>query len=154
MTKIDNLSIREATVDDAKLYYDWANDPVVRKMAFHSEPIPWDNHIRWFKEKVASPKSHLLLCYYNNQPVGQVRFDVQKNGEAEIDISIAKEFRSKGFGKQVLSSAVEYEKSKYGISAFVSEVKVENVSSQKTFLAVGFILGKTESGVCYFYKNI
>jgi RimJ/RimL family protein N-acetyltransferase len=147
------LVIREATKDDAQLYFDWANDPAVRKMAFHQEPIPWENHVKWFNAKLASKTSHLFLCYQQKLPIGQVRFDIIDGGDAEIDISIAKEFRGGGLGKQMLQSAIEYESKTNGIHSFVSEVKEENISSQRMFLAVEFQLVKQENGVCYYHKE-
>ena len=149
-----DLVIKEATMDDAQLYFEWANDPVVRKMAFHTDPIPWENHIKWFSSKVVSEKTQLLLCFCHDQPIGQVRFDILDGGEAEIDISIAKEFRSKGYGKNMLTAAIEYENREYGVEVFVSEVKEENISSQKMFLSSGFQLTRKEDGVCYYQKNL
>ena len=148
------LVIREATLEDAQLYFEWANDPVVRQMAFHTEPIPWENHIKWFSSKVASDKTQLLLCYCQDHPIGQVRFDILEGGEAEIDISIAKDFRAKGYGKKMLITALEYERREYGVTVFVSEVKEENISSQRMFLSSGFNILKKEDGVCYYQKNL
>lgn len=152
--KEKDLVLKEATKEDAQLYYEWANDPVVRQMAFHTEPIPWENHIKWFSSKVTSEKTQLLLCFSQDRPIGQVRFDILEGGEAEIDISIAKDFRSKGYGKKMLIAAIEYENSVYGIKVFVSEVKVENSSSQGLFLSSGFHLLRQEGGVCYYQKTL
>lgn len=147
---ISEVTVREAKIEDARIYFDWANDPMVRQMAFHTEPILWDNHIKWFSSKVSSEKSHLLLCYYQMQPIGQVRFDIIKGSKAEIDISIAKEYRGKGFGKAMLKSAIEYEHCMKGINSFVSEVKVNNASSNKMFLACGFELLCSSNNVNYY----
>lgn len=144
------VTVREATIDDAKIYFEWANDPVVRQMAFHTEPIPWENHIKWFRSKVESPKSHLLLCYHGAEPIGQVRFDILDGGEAEIDISIAKESRGKGFGKAMLKAAIEYEYCINGVKSFVSEVKDENASSNRMFIACDFINIGKENGIIYY----
>lgn len=149
-----DLTIREATLDDAKLYFEWANDPVVRQMAFHTEPILWENHIRWFKSKVDSPKSHLLLCYHGKSPIGQVRFDILEGGEAEIDISVAKEGRGKGYGKAMLKAAIEYEHCMNEIQSFVSEVKEENASSNRMFLSCGFEKIRTVDTINYYSFSV
>lgn len=154
MPKKKRLSIREATVSDSQLYYNWANDPVVRQMAFHTEPIPWDSHCKWFESKLNSDKSHLTLCYLGNTPVGQVRFDEVNNGEYEIDISIDGSYRGKGLGHEMLTSAIDFVHKKYHINIFVSEVKVENIPSQKMFIAVGFVLEKEENQVNYYKLNL
>ena len=145
-----DVTVREAKFEDAYLYFEWANDPVVRKMAFQTESISWDCHIKWFEKKVTSPNSHLLLCYEKELPIGQVRFDVLKGGEAEIDISIAKEHRGKGLGRSMLNAAIEYVKCMNGIHRFVSEVKECNISSNKMFVACGFKLSNQSNSINYY----
>lgn len=150
MVQNKGLSIREAQLSDSLLYYRWANDPIVRKMAFHSEPIPWESHSKWFEEKLKSEKSHLTICYFDKTPIGQVRFDQVASGEFEIDISVDSGLRSKGRGKEMLIAAIDYVHQKYQINIFVAEVKEENIPSQKMFLAVGFELQKVENQVNYY----
>ena len=147
-----NIVIREAKVADMRLFFEWANDPVVRQMAFHSEPIPWDNHVVWFRRKLDSNAALLLLGYHGGRPVGQVRFDITNDGSAEIDISVDKEFRGKGLGKLMLVSAIEYASKKMNVSEFISEVKEENLSSQRLFMSAGFVHINTIDGVCFFKK--
>lgn len=144
------MIIREAKLSDSKLYYKWANDQVVRQMAFHSEPIPWESHSKWFENKILSEKSHLMLCYTGETPVGQVRFDEVEIGVYEIDISVDSNQRSKGCGREMLKAAIDYVHEKYQINCFIAEVKAENIPSQKMFVAVGFVLQKIENSVNYF----
>lgn len=144
------ITIREAQSSDSRLYYKWANDPVVRQMAFHSEPIPWESHCKWFERKLHSEKSHLTVCYSGEVPVGQVRFDEVSEGEYEIDISVDSNLRSKGRGREMLRSAIDYVHNKYSINSFLAEVKAENIPSQKMFVAVGFELQKVENHVNYY----
>lgn len=144
------ITIREAQSSDSLLYYKWANDPVVRQMAFHSEPIPWESHCKWFERKLHSEKSHLTVCYSGEVPVGQVRFDEVSEGEYEIDISVDSNLRSKGRGREMLRSAIDYVHNKYCINSFLAEVKAENIPSQKMFVAVGFELQKVENHVNYY----
>lgn len=151
MAQNKGLTIREAQLSDSRLYYDWANDSNVRKMAFHSEPIPWESHYRWFEGKLKSDKSYLTICFTDDKPIGQVRFDEVASGEFEIDISVDSSLRSKGRGKEMLKAAVDYVHQKYHINIFVAEVKAENIPSQKMFFSVGFKLQKVENQV-YYYK--
>lgn len=150
MAQNKGLIIREAQLSDSYLYYHWANDPIVRKMAFHSEPIPWESHCKWFEGKLKSGTSHLTICYIGDKPIGQVRFDEVALGEFEIDISVDKGLRSKGRGKEMLKAAIDYVHQMYKINIFDAEVKAENIPSQKMFLAVGFELQKVENHVNYY----
>lgn len=144
-----DVTIREATINDAKLYFDWANDSVVRQMAFHSEPILWKEHLSWYKMKLGSNSALLLLCYKNEQSVGQVRFDILEE-DAEIDISIDKKYRGMGLGKSMLKAAIAYASNMRGIQRFVSEVKDENIASKRMFLSVGFNIVRVSNDICYY----
>ncbi|ONF92001.1 hypothetical protein BWD14_14905 [Leptospira santarosai] len=46
------FSLRLAQDDDLELLFQWANDPLVRQMAFHSEPISLDDHKNWFYSRL------------------------------------------------------------------------------------------------------
>ena len=144
------ITIRDARPNDSQLYYNWANDPIVRRMAFHSEPIPLESHCKWFEEKLKSEKSHLTVCYSGNTPIGQVRFDEVCENEYEIDISVDSEFRSNGLGREMLKVALDYVHDKYQINSFLAEVKVENIPSQKMFMSVGFVVKKIENQIIYY----
>lgn len=148
------VTVREANDTDAKLYFEWANDTVVRQMAFHTEPITWENHLAWFKRKVIADNSLLLVCYQKDEPVGQVRFDLSNNGKAEIDISIANVHRGKGLGKAMLNAAIDYAHNMRGINSFVSEVKNENHPSHRMFLATGFEQTCIENGIHHYSRNL
>lgn len=144
------IAIRDAKHNDSLLYYNWANDPIVRRMAFHSEPISLESHRKWFEGKIKSEKSHLTVCYYGNTPIGQVRFDEVCEDEYEIDISVDSGFRSNGLGRDMLKVALDYVHDKYQINSFLAVVKVENIPSQKMFMSVGFVAQKIENQVIYY----
>ena len=60
------LSLREVTAKDMDLLYEWANDPTVRQNAFHTEPIPYENHKMWFAKNLADREVLMyILCSIN-----------------------------------------------------------------------------------------
>ena len=82
-----------------------------------------------------------------------MRFDILDGGEAEIDISIAKDSRGKGYGKAMLKAAIEYERCMNGVKTFVSEVKEENAPSQRMFLASGFVITRKANGIIFLKRS-
>lgn len=148
------VTVREARKEDAMLYFEWANDPVVRQMAFHTEHIPWEDHRAWFGRKIDAADSLLLLCYKDGQPVGQVRFDLTDRQEAEIDISVAQEHRGKGIGEAMLDAAMAYAQDTKGYDCFIAEVKNENISSRRMFSAEGFKQTGITGGISHFKKIV
>jgi UDP-2,4-diacetamido-2,4,6-trideoxy-beta-L-altropyranose hydrolase len=141
MTKQPTIfSLRRATADDMMFYFQWANDPDVRRNAFHQEPILLASHQDWFIRKIADDHSYLYVLEKQGVPAGQIRFDMTENGIAEIDFSIAPEFRGQGLGAELL---------RYGVETLVNDtpqtsvvqgiVKKENIASCQAFLRAGFV---------------
>ncbi len=70
------IELRAVREDDARLLWEWVNDPVVRASAFNSEPIGWDTHVGWLAARLANPFAHLYLASdAEGTPLGQVRFE-------------------------------------------------------------------------------
>lgn len=131
------VEVEIATEEHGQLYFDWANDPLVRESAFCSDPIEFNSHIKWFLKKVSSEDSHLVIGFINGKPFGQVRFDVE-NKIALIGYSIAAEYRGAGLGTALIIKAINFVKREYNLLKFKAEVKEENVSSWKVFERIGF----------------
>ena len=65
------LSLREVTAKDMDLLYEWANDPTVRQNAFHTEPIPYEDHKMWFAKNLAD--RDVLMYSVSDNCTGQRR---------------------------------------------------------------------------------
>ena len=130
------MRIRKARLSDCKLYWKWANDPIVRANAFEARPIPWQTHIVWFKEKLEDHNSTLLLMEIENEPIGQVRFDHTTDGYF-IDFSISSTHRNRGLGLVLLSSGINHLKNSQQIT-FWGEVKKSNRASKAIFEKLEF----------------
>jgi len=134
---VDNKWIvKSATAQDKKLYWNWANDEQVRKNSINKNYITWDNHIKWFNNKLADPKCFLYIILYDRKPVGQVRFE-NEGDFARIDYSISRQFRGRRLGKKLLDRAIK-EFKKYSNQIILGEVLAENIASTKTFESLGF----------------
>ena len=130
------MRIRKARLSDCKLYWKWANDPIVRANAFEARPIPWQTHIAWFKEKLEDQNATLLLMEIENEPIGQVRFDHTTDGYF-IDFSISSTHRNRGLGLVLLSSGINHLKNSQQIT-FWGEVKKSNRASKAIFEKLEF----------------
>lgn len=101
----DSLRLRPATTDDAKLIFDWANDPGVRAVSFSSEAIVWENHVKWFNARLADANYRIWVAMDSvGTPLGQVRFQIE--GEAAIiSISLDANQRGKNRGSLLIWTA-------------------------------------------------
>lgn len=104
-TARNQLTLRKATADDELTFYDWVNDPTVRRSALNSEPISLDAHAKWFKARLLDPASHLFVLMAGNLPVGQVRFQREGN-EFTISYSLDTLARGRGWAKHLLKTAI------------------------------------------------
>ncbi|MBU93909.1 MAG: hypothetical protein CL723_04880 [Chloroflexi bacterium] len=139
MNKIEHkLFCRKATLKDMRLYYNWTNEPKVRKNSLNNKYISWNFHKNWFKKKMRSKKTVLYVFEKKDVAVGQVRFD-RKNKIVKLSFSICKSFRERGFGKKMVTMAIK----KYRLNkkiTFIGEVKPKNFSSIKIFKSLGFTM--------------
>ena len=143
--KVHNTSEKQM-----ELYWIWANDKLVRKNAFNKEPITWDNHVEWFRGRLANKKCSLYLILVNKKPVGQVRFD-DEDMFSRIDYSIAKQFRGRKLGKKLLGLAIK-EFQKHSKQKILGEVIIDNIASSKIFESLGFAKEISRGNIIYTKK--
>lgn len=154
---MEELLIRKATLDDIKIYFKWINDSGVRNASFSSEIISWENHQKWFLNKINDP-NFLFYIFQNqqNEFIGQVRFQrIIQNLESIISISLDDNFRGKGYGTRLINEATSKFFSEYSDFQIVAFIKVENFPSIKTFENAGFELidiMEYNNNKCFKYK--
>lgn len=150
-TKIarDTLRLTEATKDDARLLFDWSNDPLVRENSLNSEPIIWEEHLHWFHSKLQSD-SKIFILSDQNQAAGMIRLD-NKGDHFLISYSIDQHHRGKGFGKKIIELGLQ----KINEDSLVKAVvKKENISSVKIFEKLNFEKQDVDdTSVFYFIKK-
>lgn len=143
------LTLREVTGKDIDLLFRWANDPITRKNAFHTEQIPYDTHRTWFVKMLADRDVlKYILCSISNtgemQDIGQIRLSIE-DGEALIDYSIDPEKRGQGFGTRMILMAEEkLRESRTDVVFCKGQVKLENIASAKAFEKCGYDMDEKE----------
>ena len=133
------LSFRKAQIEDVKLYFDWANDPIVRKQSYQSNSIDYATHSKWFENKIQD-SCCLMLIFKNdsNEIIGQLRIQKQSDNNAIIGISIDSKHRGKGYAKEILQMGSNYfllNNPNFIIHAYI---KNENLVSKYAFEKADF----------------
>lgn len=130
--------LRNARPEDFRLIYEWANDPETRRNSFSTHTITPDEHKAWYENVMNSDDTRLFIMVYEGKDVGQIRIKI-KDGSAEISYSVAPDFRRLGYGKIMLSLAVQKIKAEFPeIKILTAQVKTDNIASRKALLGVGF----------------
>ena len=136
-----NMQIRRCTESDAGDLFLLANDPLVRRNSFSTEPIAWETHVAWLKSTLSNPHRVLyLITVADWHLIAQVCFDGNENWtEAIVSISIATDFRGLNLASLVLSRAIgTLRKEKSLCHIFNAYIKEENTASRKSFTKAGF----------------
>lgn len=138
------LNIREIKSDDARLLFEWANDPVTRKASFKSDPIEWETHVEWLTNSIKNPNRLLYLVLDDAIPIGTVRFDMEE--KTIIGVTVAPDQRGKGFGARIIQYGCEEYLAKYSLQKIYAYIKPDNPASIKAFEKAGFVY--SSEGVC------
>lgn len=135
------LELREAQQHDAELLWRWANDPATREASFSPDPIPWDDHVRWFASVLDDPDRILLLAERDGVPVGQIRFDREDDHAYEVAVSVAPEHRSTGLSAPLIDTGVQWLAGTAPGNAVRVRARIKswNAASRAAFRRAGFI---------------
>ncbi len=136
----DRLRLRRANPDDRQMLWEWANDADVRAASFSTAAIPWEAHVLWFSNILEDKTSLIFVAEdEHGQPIGQIRFNI--NGrEAEVNISLAKQQRGRGFAVPTIEAAVRSLFAEVDCDVVHAFVKPENIASTRAFQRAGFVL--------------
>ena len=134
----DSLQVRHACWEDVDLLWQWANDRTVRENSFHPDPIPLDEHIEWYKDRLASSDTLFLIIEHNQVPVAQIRYDCVHKNEAKINFSVARDHRGRGIGTKTLTLTSELACKEVEVKRIKGIVFSSNDASQRAFVKAGF----------------
>ena len=103
MTAERRLYLRPVELSDARLLFQWRNDADVRKNAFHTGQLEYEEHLHWLSSTLCNHgRVYFYILMDGSIAIGQIRMDEQDNGDGLITYSIGREHRSNGYGKQII----------------------------------------------------
>ena len=129
----EKIIIRTANDGDVKNIFDISNDDLVRSMSIHQNKIAWEDHVKWFSDKLKSKDSIFYILEVAKKLCGYCRLDRDDN-QWFITIHLASNYRHKGLGRTLLNYVCEHNTNKK-IIAYVKDI---NVASQRLFKSCGF----------------
>lgn len=136
-----DLRLRPAGPEDCDRIHAWASDPETRAVSFSPDPIPLEDHRRWYAASLESPTRRILVAEDpGGPPLGMVRFDLEEaEAEAEIGINLAPEARGRGLGPALLDLAArEFHREHPGLR-ILARIKRDNTRSLRAFERADFV---------------
>lgn len=127
-----SLKLRKANLSDALIIYKWSMNPTVRANSINPDGFSFDEHLRWFKNKINHPDT-LYFILEQDFPLGQIRFDSSVEGWV-ISFLIDENFRGIGLGYEIVKKGIEITNK----HTYIAYVKDNNISSNKIFEKLNF----------------
>ena len=142
------LVARAATLEDARLLWDWRNDPATRASSRSSHEVPWDDHLVWLRDSLSRADRMLLLVEDEAGPIGTVRWDLTQDREGEraweVSITVAPQRRRQSLARPLLRAGEEAlsamaRSSATDVTAYLAVVHIDNDASLRLFETSAYI---------------
>lgn len=147
------IGLRHATIADSDRLLRWRNDVGTMRAFWNTQPITKEEHDRWMQFHVLNgyPTHLVLIAEGDSGPIGVVRFDAKRKDVMTYDVSItiAPEYRDKGYGHSVLQAACDTMPE----VTIRADVKDWNIASRRIFLRCGFEETGNEDGVVSYERG-
>lgn len=148
-----DLKLRPATKSDARLIYEWRNDPVARMNYFNIDIVSYNEHMIWYCNTLKDSTKKIYILCNENENIGQVRFSI-KDCVAEISYYISTKYRGKGMATLMLNLGEEELLKYYKKIILRAEVKKNNIPSICVFKKLKYYEVNNDKEINVFEKKI
>lgn len=151
------ISVRRANSSDLDLTFTWATNPKIRQFSFSQHQITYEEHSKWFLNKLKYFDSFYYILEFKNKAIGSIRFDIDDN-EALISYLLDPLYHGHDLGLLLLKNGLKALENEVNLGSVTIKklsgyVMKQNVPSVKAFEKLGFM--KTENdGTLKFTKEI
>ena len=147
---MDSLTWRRAGTGDARLLFDWRNDPRTRRASHNGDELDFGSHLAWLEAALASPDREIMVFEEEERPVGTVRVDREADGVAELSWTVAPEARGRGIAGRMVRAAADRLSREHVLRA---EVKEGSVASARVAEGAGFSPAGRAGGVLHYRRE-
>ena len=133
------LTLRNATMADAQLLFDWRNDPATRAASHNTAPLEFTAHCAWLEKAV----HRIRIAEVDGAAVGTVRID--RGASTELSWTIAPGKRGLGYGKEMVIAAIALCEGHVR-----AEIKSGNIASQRIAESAGMSLVRRDGDALHY----
>lgn len=149
-----DLKIVEKNINNAKIIWEWRNEPLTRKNSLRTNIILWEDFYFNFNNKYFKNKVPPFFITNNNEIVGFIGCVDFKDDSVTIEINIDSDKRGKGYGSKSINLLVNKLIEDYEIKFIRAVIKKSNLISQKIFLKNKFIFVKEQNNLHIYLRQI
>jgi RimJ/RimL family protein N-acetyltransferase len=135
LAAVEMLTLRPATLDDAKPLFDWRNDEQTRAASVDTAALKWESHLAWLARTLGDPMRRLWIAELDGSAVGTVRLDTAADGVGLMSWTVAPAARGQGVATEMVRMAADEAARRQPLRA---EIKAGNTASIKVAEAAGF----------------
>lgn len=134
------LELQRAGPAECDLVLAWRNNPAVRTVSLHSEPINLEEHRRWYAASLDSPDRVLLIGRVGGHAVGVVRFDaLPAQHAARVSIYLDPSLLGLGLGPVLLDCGQAALQVAWPATTWIeADVVPSNTASLRMFRNAGY----------------
>jgi RimJ/RimL family protein N-acetyltransferase len=141
VAEILSYTVRPAALADSRFLFNLSMDPSVRETSTRSDVFTFEEHERWYHQKLGSPLNRIWIMEVEDNPVAQVRYGKVEEPtayEAEIAISVSPLSRGKGYASTLLRETEPLAAQFLDVTRLVALVVVGNEFSCRLFMKSGY----------------
>ena len=138
------ITLRHVGAGDARLIFDWRNDPATRAVSRDTGELSWPDHAAWFERRLDKTGAPWWIGEAGGRPIGFVRLDPAGGDAMEVSIALAPEARGQGLGAPLLDAGLAAA-GENGIRGVTAVIRPDNTPSRRIFARCGFVeLGEAD----------
>jgi UDP-2,4-diacetamido-2,4,6-trideoxy-beta-L-altropyranose hydrolase len=139
-----DLNLRDASWAEVRQVWSWNNAPDVRRWSLDPQPIPLEDHERWYRAKLEDPAYHIWIAAADGDDVGVVRVEEDRRGVGLVSIALAASARGRGIGRRMLARACRAYFRRRPRGALEAWIDAANNISVQCFERCGFARAGTD----------
>lgn len=129
-----------AGAGDVRTVYELRNDPFTVRYSGSGRPVAWEDHARWFADRVARPDVHrLYLVRCGGETIGVLRFERRGARTAVIGIYLVERAVGRGIGTDVIRAGCDLVFAHWSVGCVEAEIIAGNERSLRAFQKAGFV---------------
>jgi RimJ/RimL family protein N-acetyltransferase len=137
--------LRLANSTDFEATFKWASSPLIRKFSFNNGIIHFEEHQQWFTQKIWDKNCEYYLLADRNNFLGSLRFDIEDDEVAKINMLIDPACQGNGYGKTILQMGIELlKKRRTEVKKVYGEVFPKNIACLQIVESLGFHITKAD----------
>jgi len=135
---IELINFTELLLEEKKMILEWRNHKAIRKWMYNQEVISLVEHLNYIKS-LSSKKDRLyFMVRYRNEVIGVIDFTNINYINKKTDFGIYAKPDSRGFGKILMSSIINYAFYSLKMDRLIAEVFIENTKAISLYKKFNF----------------